>query len=158
MNERRRARERLDAMLAGLEDGVLETGAAEEVELQETGVREGVEMIRSDIEALVGSLSGSAPGREPGASAGAGALGAKAKGKVAERLARLGRRVGLGPHGGSESGTLRVKMAFSGYSVGDRGEGCPEGSEPAEGRAGRRGRIRRWMKSGESRGVGPEAA
>jgi len=114
MRERRTATERLDAMLAGLEDGVLETGAAEEVGLEETSVREGVEMIRSDIEALVGSLSGSAPGREPGARVGARALGAKAKGKVAERLARLGRRVGLGPHAGSESGTLRVKMAFSG--------------------------------------------
>ena len=114
MSETRTATERLDAMLAGLEDGVLRKGAADQVEMEETGAREGVETIRSDIEALIRSLSRPATGREPGRGVGVHALGVKAKAKVAETMARLGRTVGLGPHAGGESAAPRVRMAFSG--------------------------------------------
>ena len=112
MSETRTATERLDAMLSGLEDDVLGTGAVEREETDETGARERVEMIRSDIEALIGSRSRAATGPEPGRGVGRHALGAKAK--VAETMARFGRRVGLGPHARGGSATPRVRMAFSG--------------------------------------------
>ena len=110
MSEKRTATERLDALLAGLEDGVLGAGAAAQVEPEKTGPRESVEMIRSEIDALIGSHSPPAVVREPRAGVEVPTLGAK----VAARVARLGRRVGLGPQAGGGSGALRVRMAFSG--------------------------------------------
>lgn len=112
MSESRTATERLDAMLSGLEDDVLGTDAAERVETDEAGAGERLEMIRSDIEALIGSRSRAATTPEPGRGMGRHGLGAKAK--VAETMARFGRRVGLGRQAGGESATPRVRMAFSG--------------------------------------------
>lgn len=141
MSETRTAAERLDAMLAGLEDDVLGTGAANQGELGETGAREGVERMRADIEALIGSVSGPATAREAERGVGVHALGMKAKAKVAETMARLGRRVGLGPHAGGESAAPRVRMAFSGAPAetgekeerneASRGKGAP-GDEAGE--------------------------
>ena len=109
MSETRTAMEQLDAMLSRLEDGVLRADPEEDFEAEETDVRDGVKAIRSDIEALIGSRSRPATVREPQSGVGDHALG-----KVAETMARFGRRVGLGPHADGESPALRVRMAFSG--------------------------------------------
>ena len=112
MTETKTAVERLDALLGGLEDGVLRTGAVDRGDLGKAGSREGVEAIRSDIDALIRSRSDRSAGREPGRSVGVQTLGAKAK--VTAAMARLGRWVGVGPHAGDETAVPRVRMAFSG--------------------------------------------
>ena len=100
MNKERTARERLDSLLAGLEDEVLQRDDTSATDI--TVVRS---LVESAIETCMGARTGhnEPPGR------------AEAKGMVARTVERLGRWAGTG-EGLVRSAAPRVRMAFSGES------------------------------------------
>ena len=111
MSGSRTPRERLDALLAGLEDEVLRSDQTGQRLVDEGVATENVETMRSSIESLIHARAGG-PERRQESLRGDGAKGAKAK--VAHTLERLGRWAGVAQGGGATSAAPRVRMAFSG--------------------------------------------
>ena len=122
MSESRTPVERLDSLLAGLEDNVLTSEAEKDVSAERLAT------MRSEIEALVGASIDRAEEREPGRGAGVPTVGTRAK--VARAMERLGNWAGASALGGGPGASPRVRMAFSG----DRSE---KGRKSKGGDAGR---------------------
>ena len=99
MTDSRTSRERLDALLAGLEDEVLRSDRTGGRLADEGGGAEDVGAMRSAIESLIRPHVGDAPG---------------AKAKVTQAMARLGRWAWVVQDGGPLAAAPRVRMAFSG--------------------------------------------
>ena len=123
MNESRTPAERLDSLLAGLEDEVLTSEADKDVSAEQ------LTTMRSEIEALIGAGVGPAEERQLGRGAGAPTVGTRAK--VARAMERLGSWAGISAPGPGPGTSPRVRMAFSG----DRPE---KGRKRRGGAAGRR--------------------
>ena len=98
--------ERLDSLLAGLEDEVLTSEAEKDVSAERLAT------IRSEVEALIRAGVDRAEERELGWGAGAPTAGARAK--VARAMERLGSWAGASAPGGGPGLSPRVRMAFSG--------------------------------------------
>ena len=128
MNDTRNARERLDALLSGLE---------EEVIRGEERVSGDVGAMRSRMEALIEAHAFAAGQAEPSPKAG------DVKGKVASAVELLGRWAGIGQGGARRPAMPRVRMAFSG----EREE--PEGGGRQESGSGRQG-TKGEKKDGET--------
>ena len=105
MSESRTPVERLDSLLAGLEDDVLTSDAEKDVPAER------LTTMRSETEALIRASVDRAQEREPGRGAGAPAVGARAK--VARAMERLGSWAGASAPGGGPGASPRVRMAFS---------------------------------------------
>ena len=118
MSDTRNARERLEALLTGLEDEVMRGEGC--VDTDVTGMR-------AEMEALIGKHLG-ATGRAEAAASGAG----DARGKVADAVERLGRWAGAGQSAMRAALGPRVRMAFSGERESSEG-----GRRRDVGRAGR---------------------
>ena len=113
MSDSRTPRERLDALLAGLEDGVLRPDQAGQRLADEGVAAEDVRAMRSAIESLIHARAGGPERRqEPLRGDGDGASGAKAR--VAQVMERLGRWVGVVQDEGAGGAAPEVRMAFSG--------------------------------------------
>ena len=123
MSESRTRVERLDSLLAGLEDEVLSSEAERDVSAERLAT------MRSEIEALIRASVDRAEEREPGRGAGAPTVGTRAT--VARAMERLGSWAGTSAPGGGPGVSPRVRMAFSG----DRPE---KGRKSKGGDAGRR--------------------
>ena len=109
MSDKQNARERLDALLTGLEDEVVHDEAV---------VATDVDTMRLEIEGLIeGHVPGS--GVAPVAARKTGHVKQKAPGV----MELLGRWAGLGLGGGRRGATLRVRMAFSAEREGAEGGG-----------------------------------
>ena len=107
MSENRTPVERLDSLLAGLEDEVLTSEAEKNVSAER------VATMRSETEALIrASVDHRAQEREPGRDAGAPTVRARAT--VARAVERLGSWAGAIAPGGGPGVSPRVRMAFSG--------------------------------------------
>ena len=115
MSDKQNARERLDALLTGLEDEVVRDEAVAATD---------VETMRLEIEGLIeGHVPGS--GVAPVAARKTGHVKQKAPGV----MELLGRWAGLGQGAGRRGATPRVRMAFSAEREraeggSDRGPGC----------------------------------
>ena len=123
MRDSRTPVERLDSLLAGLEDEVLTSEADRGVSAEQLAT------MRSEIEALIGASVGRAEERELGRGAGAPTVGTRAK--VARAMEKLGSWAGISAPGRGPVASPRVRMAFSG----DRPE---KGRKSKGGDAGRR--------------------
>ena len=123
MSESRTPVDRLDSLLAGLEDEVLTSEADKDVSAEQLAT------MRSEIEALIGASVGRAEERELGRGADAPTEGTRAK--VARAMERLGSWAGISAPGRGPGASPRVRMAFSG----DRPE---NGRKSRGGDAGRR--------------------
>ena len=123
MSESRTPVERLDSLLAGLEDEVLTSEADKDVSAEQLAT------MRSEIEALIGASVGRAEERELRRGASAPTVGTRAK--VTRAMERLGSWAGIGAPGRGPGASPRVRMAFSG----DRPE---KGRKTKHGDAGRR--------------------
>ena len=112
MKDTRNARERLDAVLTGLEDEVMRG---------EGSVGADVEGMRAEMEALIERHGGRSASEAARASAGG------VKGKVAMAKELLGRWAGIGARNRERALVPRVRMAFSGErepeGVGDHESG-----------------------------------
>lgn len=122
MSDTRNARERLEALLTGLEDEVMRGEGCVDTD---------VAGMRAEMEALIGKHLG-ATGRAEAAASGA----ADARGKVAGAVERLGRWAGAGQSAMRAALGPRVRMAFSGTKPrrddpGNR-RGGESGDHPAE--------------------------
>ena len=106
MSESRTPVERLDSLLAGLEDEVLTSEADKDVSAEQLAT------MRSEIEALIAASVGRAEERERGRDAGAPTVEARVK--VTRAMERLGRWAGKGALGREPGASPRVRMAFSG--------------------------------------------
>ena len=106
MSESRTPMERLDSLLAGLEDEVITSEAEKNVSAEHLATT------RSEIEALIGASVDRAEEREPVRGAGAPTVGTRAK--VARAMERLGSWAGASAPGGGPGALPRVRMAFSG--------------------------------------------
>ena len=116
MTHSRTPRERLDALLAGIEDEVLRPGRTGPDILDQGGAVEDVGTMRSSIEALIEVRMGS--GEDTG--------GARAK--VTQAMERLGRWTGV-VQGGNRSGALpQARMAFSGDPSEELGKTARKGT------------------------------
>ncbi len=113
MSDSRTPRERLDALLAGLEDEVLRADWARQHLAEESVATENVGDMRASIESLIHARTGAAQRqREPLHDAGDGTKGAKAK--VTHAMERVRRWAGVEQDGRVASAEPRVRMAFSG--------------------------------------------
>ena len=111
MSDSRTSRERLDALLAGLEDEVLRSHRTGQRLADEGVAREDVGAMRSAIESLIHARTGD-PERRPEPLRGAVAPGAKAR--VVQAMQRLGRWAGA-VQGGDVGGEMpEARMTFSG--------------------------------------------
>ena len=108
MTDSRTPRERLDTLIAGLEEEVLRSDRTGRRLADEGGSAEDVAAMRSDIESLIEARGGSEPLRP----ADAGASGPSSK--VAQAMQRLGRWSGVVQGRGLSAATPQVRMAFSG--------------------------------------------
>ena len=124
MSENRTPVERLDSLLAGLEDEVLTSEAEKDVSAERLAT------MRFEVEALIRASFDRSEERKLERGAGASTVGAKAK--MALAMERLGRWAGISAPGGGPDASPRVRMAFSG----DRPE---KGRKSKTGDAGRRG-------------------
>lgn len=106
MSESRTPVERLDSLLAGLEDEVLTSEADRDVSAEQLAT------MRSEIEVLIGASVGRAEERELGRGARAPTVGTRAK--VARAMERLGSWAGISAPGRGPGASPRVRMAFSG--------------------------------------------
>ena len=106
MSESRTPVERLDSLLAGLENEVLTSEAEKDVPAERLAT------MRSETEALIRASVDRAEEREPGQDASAPTLGAKAT--VARAMETLGSWAGTSAPGGRPGASPRVRMAFSG--------------------------------------------
>ena len=106
MSESRTPVERLDSLLAGLEDEVLTSEAEKNVSA------ECLATMRSETEALVRAGVDLGQERDPRQGAGAPAVGAKAT--VVRAMERLGSWAEASAPGGRPGASPRVRMAFSG--------------------------------------------
>ena len=122
MSESRTPVERLDSLLAGLEDEVLTSEAERDVSAERLAT------MRSEVETLIRASVDRAEEREPVRGAGEPTVGTRAK--VARAMERLGNWAGASAPGGGPGASPRVRMAFSG----DRPE---KGSKSKGGDAGR---------------------
>ena len=111
MSDSKTPRERLDALLAGLEDEVLRSHLTGQRLADEGATTEDVGAMRSAIESLIHARTGD-PERRLEPLRGAGAPGAKAR--VAQAMERLGRWAGVSQGEGTGGAAPRVRMAFSG--------------------------------------------
>ena len=111
MSDSKTPRERLDALLAGLEDEVLRSHRTGQLLADEGVATEDVGAMRSAIESLIHARTGN-PERRLEPLRGAGAPGAKAK--VAQAMERLGRWAGAVHGGGAGGAAPEARMAFSG--------------------------------------------
>ena len=111
MSDSKTPRERLDALLAGLEDEVLRSHPAGQRLADEGVTTEDAGAMRSAIESLIHARTGD-PERRLEPLRGAGAPGAKAK--VAQAMERLGRWAGAVQGGGAGGAAPEARMAFSG--------------------------------------------
>lgn len=111
MSDSKTPRERLDALLAGLEDEVLGPHPAGQHLADEGVTTEEAGAMRSAIESLITARTG-ASGRQQEPLRGAGAIGTKAK--VAQVMERLGRWAGEARSGRVGTAAREVRMAFSG--------------------------------------------
>ena len=118
MNDGRNPRERLDALLSGLE---------EEVIRGEAGVTGDVGAMRAQMDALI-EAHAQAAGRQAQRSPKAGDW----KGKVASAVELLGRWAGIGETGGRRTAMPRVRMAFSGERE-DAESGGPQSGSRRDG-------------------------
>ena len=107
MSESRTSVERLDSLLAGLEDEVLTSEAEKNVSAERLAT------MRSEIEALIGASVDRAEERQPGRGPGAPTVGTRAK-VAARAMERLGSWAGASAPGGGPGASQRVRMAFSG--------------------------------------------
>ena len=106
MSENRTPVERLDSLLAGLENEVLTSEAEKDVSAERLAT------MRSETEALIRASVDRAQEREPGRGAGAPTVGARAT--VVRAMERLGSWAGASAPGGGPGASPRVRMAFSG--------------------------------------------
>ena len=111
MSDSRTPRERLDALLTGLEDEVLRSDQTGQGLADEGIATETAGAMRSGIESLILARAGGTEPR-PGSLRGDGSREVKAK--AAQAMERLGRWTGMGRDGHATSAPLRVRMAFSG--------------------------------------------
>lgn len=124
MSESRTSVERLDSLLAGLEDEVLTSEAEKNVSAERLAT------MRSETEALIrASVDHRAQEREPGRGTGAPTVGARAT--VARAMERLGSWTGASVPGGRPGASPRVRMAFSGDRP-DKGRKS-KGGDPGRG-------------------------
>ena len=121
MTDSRTSRERLDALLAGLEDEILRSDRTGRRLAEEGGGAEDVGAMRSGIESLIQARRNGSPRQAVLlSSAGEGAPGAKAM--VTQAMARLGRWAGVVQGARVGGGTPRVRMAFSGKPTEEGGK------------------------------------
>jgi len=106
MSESRTPMERLDSLLAGLEDEVLTSEAEKDVPAERLAT------MQSETEALLRANVARVQEWEPGRDAGAPTVGASAT--VARAMERLGSWAGASVPGGRPGASPRVRMAFSG--------------------------------------------
>ena len=111
MSDRRTPRERLDALLAGLEDEVLRAQRTGQRLADEGVATEDVGAMRSAIESLIHARTDD-PEPRPEPLRGADAPGAKAR--VTQAMQRLGRWAGAVQGGGAGGAVPEARMAFSG--------------------------------------------
>ena len=111
MSNSRTPKERLNALLAGLEDEVLRSDQAGQRLADEGVATENVGAVRSSIESLIHTRAGG-PEQRQESLRGDGTKGAKAK--VAQAMERLGRWAGVAQGSGTTSVAPQVRMAFSG--------------------------------------------
>ena len=109
MNDTRNARERLDALLNGLEDEVI--GG-------EGDVTSDVAAMRAQMEALIEAHA-------DGGRAERSSKSRDVKGKVASAMGLLTRWAGIGQGGARRTAMPRVRMAFSGEREEAEGGGSP---------------------------------
>ena len=98
--------ERLDSLLAGLEDEVLTSEADKDVSAERLAT------MRSEVEALIRAGVDRAEERAPGQRASAPTVGTKAT--VVRAMERLGSWAGTSAPRGGPGASPRVRMAFSG--------------------------------------------
>ncbi len=126
MSESRTPVERLDSLLAGLEDEVLTSEAEKDVSAERLAT------MRSEVETLIRASVDRTEERERVRGAGEPTVGTKAR--VARAMERLENWAGASAPGGVPGASPRVRMAFSG----DRPE---KGSKSKGGDAGRRDSV-----------------
>ena len=113
MSNNRIPRERLDALLAGLEDEVLRPDQTGQRLADEGVATENVGVMRSSIESLIHARTDGPERRQESLRGDSdGAKGTKTK--VARAMERLGRWAGVAQSGGATSAAPQVRMAFSG--------------------------------------------
>ena len=121
MSDMKTHRERLDALLTGLEDEVLRSGGRAQALLEEGEATMNVEPTRSAIESLIGAQLGGPEGRHKSLlDDWTGTKGAK--GMVARTVERLGNWANVRHAGGIVQASPRVRMAFSGEQSQKRGK------------------------------------
>ena len=106
MSKSRTPVERLDSLLAGLEEEVLTSEAEKDVSAQRLAT------MRSETEALIRASVDRAEERDLRQSSGTPTVGARAT--VARAMERLGGWAGASVPGGRPGASPRVRMAFSG--------------------------------------------
>lgn len=128
MSNDRTHRERLDALLAGLEDEVLRS--EEERTISEAGIEAtDVGATRSAIESLIRArLGGRERRQQPSREAAADRQGAKDK--VGRAMERLGKWAGVTQAGTAVGAAPRVRMAFFGGGSPKRGKSETSAEKP----------------------------